>query len=63
MAASLQRKAFWGMVWNFAESFSLQIIQFIIGIFMARPAFRLWDGWYVVDIFDNIQYADYFGFL
>ena len=36
MAASLQRKAFWGMVWNFAESFSLQIIQFIIGIFMAR---------------------------
>ena len=36
MAASLQRKAFWGMVWNFAESFSFQIIQFIIGIFMAR---------------------------
>lgn len=36
MSSSLQKKAFWGMVWNFAESFSLQIIQFVIGIFMAR---------------------------
>ena len=36
MSGSLQKKAFWGMIWSFAENFSLQGIQFVIGIIMAR---------------------------
>lgn len=36
MAESLQKKTLSGMIWSFTENFMLQIIQFVIGIFMAR---------------------------
>ena len=36
MKESLQNKTLKGMIWNFTESFSLQGVQFFIGILMAR---------------------------
>ena len=36
MAESLRGKTLKGMIWSFAENFSLQSIQFIIGILLAR---------------------------
>lgn len=36
MAESLQKKTLSGVIWGFTENFMLQIIQFFIGIFMAR---------------------------
>lgn len=36
MAESLQKKTLSGVIWSFTENFMLQIIQFVIGIFMAR---------------------------
>ena len=36
MGESLRGKTFKGMIWSFAENFSLQGIQFVIGILLAR---------------------------
>ena len=36
MAGPLQRKAFWGMIWSAAGNFSLQLIQFVVGVQLAR---------------------------
>ena len=36
MAESLRGKTLKGMIWSFAENFSLQGIQFVIGILLAR---------------------------
>lgn len=36
MAESLRKKTLSGVIWSFTENFMLQIIQFVIGIFMAR---------------------------
>lgn len=36
MAESLQKKTLSGVIWSFTENFMLQIIQFVIGVFMAR---------------------------
>ena len=35
MAGPLQRKAFWGMIWSAAGNFSLQLIQFVVGVQLA----------------------------
>ena len=36
MAESLQKKTLSGVIWSFTENFMLQIIQFVIGVLMAR---------------------------
>lgn len=36
MAGPLQRKAFWGMIWSAAGNFSRQLIQFVVGVQLAR---------------------------
>ena len=36
MAESLQKKTLSGVIWSFTENFALQIIQFAIGVLMAR---------------------------
>lgn len=36
MAESLRKKTLYGMSWSFAENFSLQGIQFVIGVLLAR---------------------------
>lgn len=36
MTESLQKKAFWGVIWGGMESLSTRLISFVVGIFLAR---------------------------